>query len=276
MKNRKAPTYQFVFAAVFMVVCCTVAALFNGGLAQTTAEPLRSISHSAFQPGEKLEYRLHYGVINAGIATLEVKGVEKKIGGRSIYHMVGIGRSTGAFDWFFKVRDRYETFMDVEGVFPWLFIRDVNEGGYQIKQKYKFSPYKREVDNGKGATFTTPEAVQDMLSSFYYARTINYNEAKEGDVFTIWSFVDDEIWPLKIKYMGKDVIRVSDGKYRALKFHPVIQTGRLFEAEEDVTVWISDDGNKIPLMAQGKVLVGSVKMELTEASGLTHPSSKIK
>ena len=132
------------------------------------------------------------------------------------------------------------------------------------------------MDNGKGKTFETPEGIQDMLSSFYYARIIDFTDAKKGDVFTIWSFVDDEIWPLKIRFMGRSNIKAGGEKYRAMKFHPVVQEGRLFEHEEDVTVWISDDENKIPLLAQGKVLVGSIKMEITNYSGLANPIARVE
>jgi hypothetical protein len=236
---------------------------------------LRSINNNAFKAGEHLEYRLHYGVISAGTATLEVKKLNQKIAGREVYHVVGTGKSKGAFDWFFKVRDRYETFLDVEGVFPWLFIRDVNEGGYKIKQNYKFAQTKNKVDNGEGKSFETPNGIQDMLSAFYYARSIDYSKAKVGEVFTIWSFVDDEIWPLRIRYLGKGEIKVSGDKYKALKFCPVVQEGRLFENEDDVAVWISDDANKIPLLAEGKVMIGSIKMELTKAKGLANPSARI-
>lgn len=237
---------------------------------------LRSINNHAFKAGEVLEYRLHYGLVNAGTAKLEVKKLENKIAGREVYHIIGTGKTKGAFDWFFKVRDRYETYLDVDGVFPWMFVRNINEGGYKKQQTYKFAQSKNKVNNGEGESFETPEGIQDMLSSFYYARSIDFSNAKLGEVYTIWSFVDDEIWPLKIRYMGKDEIKVSGQKYKAIKFHPVVQEGRLFENEEDVTVWISDDENKIPLLAQGKVMVGSVKMELIKAKGLANPSSKIK
>ena len=241
-----------------------------------TPSKLRSIKHGAFKNGEKLEYRLHYGLVNAGTATLEVKKIDKKIAGREVYHIIGSGRTKGAFDWFFKVRDSYETYLDVEGVFPWMFVRDVNEGGYKIKQTYKFSQTKNKVDNGEGKSFETPNGVQDMLSAFYYARSIDYSNAKVGEIFTIWSFVDDELWPLKIRYLGKDKIKVSGDKYKALKFCPVVQEGRLFKDETDVSVWISDENNKIPLLAQGKVMIGSVKMELTKANGLANPIASIK
>lgn len=236
---------------------------------------LRNVEVNSFQPGEVLEYRLHYGVINAGTAKLEVNKMDKKIEGREVFHIVGTGQSKGAFDWFFKVRDRYETIFDAEGAFPWVFLRDVNEGGYKIKQNYKFVQKQNKVINEKGLEFKTPEGIQDMLSSFYYARTIDFSKAKKDEIFTIWSFVDDEIWPLKIKFAGRETVKVEGKKYKAMKFHPVIQTGRLFKHETDVSVWISDDVNKIPLLAEGKVLVGSVKMELTSYKGLVGPISKV-
>ena len=110
---------------------------------ETEAVPtIRNINHNAFKAGEQLEYRLHYGIINAGTAKLEVKPLGQKIAGREVYHIVGSGKTKGAFDWVFKVRDTYETFLDVDGVFPWAFKRDVNEGGYKIKQNYKFCLYR--------------------------------------------------------------------------------------------------------------------------------------
>lgn len=248
----------------------------NAQITDTNNFKLRNVDVSAFKPGEVLEYRLHYGVINAGTAKLEVNKMDKKIDGREAFHIVGTGQSRGAFDWFFKVRDRYETVFDAEGAFPWVFIRDVNEGGYKIKQNYKFAQKQNKVYNEKGKEFVAPEGIQDMLSSFYYARTIDFTNAKKGDIYTIWSFVDDQIWPLKIKFAGRETVKVEGNKFRAMKFHPVIQTGRLFKNEEDVSVWISDDINKIPILAEGKVMVGSVKMELTSYKGLAGPISKVE
>ena len=129
---------------------------------------LRSIDHHAFKDGEVLEYRLHYGVINAGTAKLEVKKIQKKVLGRDIYHIVGSGKSRGAFDWFFKVRDKYETYLDVDGVFPWVFVRNISEGGYKKHQTYKFSQTKNVVDNGKGKKYEIPNGVQDMLLSLIH------------------------------------------------------------------------------------------------------------
>ena len=237
---------------------------------------LRKINHNAFKAGEVLEFRLHYGFINAGSAKIEVNKLDKKIKGRDVYHIVGTGQTEGAFDWFFKVRDRYETYLDVEGVFPWVFVRDINEGGYKKKQKYQFYQDKKIVETHKGEKHQIPEGVQDMLSSFYYSRTLDYSNAKVGEVFTIWSFVDNEIWPLKIRYMGKSNVTLGKTTYKAIKFHPVTQKGRIFDKEEDVTFWVSDDENKVPLMIEAKALVGAIKVELKNTKELTHPLAIVK
>ncbi|CAG0966245.1 MAG: DUF3108 domain-containing protein [Bacteroidetes bacterium] len=232
---------------------------------------LRTINYAAFKPGEVLEYRLHYGVVDAGTARLEVKNSTLNVSGREVLHVVGTGQSRGAFDWFYKVRDRYETYMDAKGVFPWLFVRRVNEGGYKINQDYKFFQAQNKVDNGKGNTFEVPEGVQDMLSAFYYARTIDFSSAKVGDIYTIPAFVDDEVFPLKIKYGGIEKIKVGKEYFECMKFHPVVQQGRIFSKEDDLTAWITNDKNKIPVLAQAKVLVGSIKMEITKYEGVANP-----
>jgi hypothetical protein len=234
------------------------------------------VENKAFTAGERLEYRLHYGFIEAGVAELKVEKLAKKINGREIYHMVGNGKSKGTFDWFFKVRDRYETYVDAEGLFPWMFIRRVDEGGYKFSQDYVFYQHKQKVKTQDNKEFEVPLGVQDMLSAFYYARNMDFSKAKIGDVFTITTFVDDEVWPLKIKYAGKDVVKVNGVKYKALKFHPVIQAGRIFKSEDDLNVWISDDNNKIPLLAEAKILVGSIKMELDDYEGLKSPLAVVK
>ncbi|MFT7079023.1 MAG: hypothetical protein ACJAZC_000551 [Cryomorphaceae bacterium] len=236
---------------------------------------LPAIDQIAFGEGEYLRFRLHYGLIDAGEAELNVYKSNKKYEGRDALHVVGTGKTLGAFNWFFKVRDRYETYLDEEGVFPWEFVRDIREGGYEKQQTYSFHQHKAAVSTNKGDTFKIPPLSQDMLSSFYFARTIDFSNARIGEVFTIPTFVDGEEYPLKIRYLGKENLKSRTGTYRCLKFVPVVQEGRVFKEEEDMTVWITDDKNKIPVLAQAKVLVGSIKMELVEYHNLSNPIAKI-
>lgn len=261
--------------AVLVFLSCTIALLSFNTSNSSSDGPLRSFKNEAFKRGEFLSFRLHYGFMEAGIATLEVKEEVKELGTRKTYHVVGTGVSKGAFDWFFKVRDRYETYIDEEALLPWLFIRRVNEGGYIINQNLVFSHYKNTV-NSNGKDFDVPDNIQDMVSAFYYTRCLDYTNAKEGEIFCIPSFVDDEVFSLKIKYIGKEIIKTDLGKFKCIKFRPVLQKGRIFKSEEDLNIWVTDDNNHIPIRIEAKILVGSIKMDLESYKGLANPISKVE
>jgi hypothetical protein len=253
---------------------------FEGSLPQTGTtkldEPkLRVVDNKAFKRGEILKYRVHYGWIEAGEAIIQVTDEKHQIDGRNAFHVIGIGYSKGSFDWFFKVRDRYESYIDEEAILPWKFVRRVNEGGYIINQDYKFNHYQKTVD-ANGVNYNTPENVQDMISSFYFARNIDFTNAKKGDIFTISSFVDKEVFDLKIKYVGRETIKTDLGKIKCLKFHPVVQKGRIFKSEDDLNVWISDDYNHIPIKAEAKVIVGTVSMDLVQYANTAVPLGFVK
>ncbi len=240
------------------------------------AKDLPSKPNEAFKAGEILSYRLHYGLMDAGVILMEVKPQILEVSGRKVYHIVGNGYSKGTFDWFFKVRDRYETFVDKDAMLPWMFVRRVNEGGYIINQDYTFNHYTNKVDVGDGQKIEIPSGTQDMISAFYSARNIDLTNAKIGDVFTINSIVDKEIWPLKIRYVGKEQLTCDIGTFNCVKFRPIVQKGRIFKSEDDLNVWLTDDKNHIPLRAQAKLLVGSIKLDITSARNLANPTSEVK
>lgn len=242
---------------------------------ETEEKDFIKVRQTAFKPGEKLTYRLSYGAFDAGEAVLTVDESEKTVQGRKLWRVRGIGKTISAFEWFYKVNDRYESYMDAEAMFPWLFIRRVDEGGYIINQDYVFHQHKNVVDNGEGKKFDIPDLCQDMISSFYYARTFDFSKAKKGDVYTVNIFLDDELYPAKIKYLGKEDVKIRKGKFRCHKFAPIVQEGRVFNSEEDLSVWITDDGNKIPILATANIKVGKLKMHLTGWEGLMNPMSRI-
>ena len=239
-------------------------------LTHSNAQELRTLKETAFKRGEVLNYRIHYGFIDAATASIEVKNENTLIGGRSTFHIVGIGVTKSSFDWFFKVRDRYETYLDEQALVPWLFIRRVNEGGYIINQNMVFNQIKHTV-NSNGKIFNVIPNIQDMLSSFYYARCFDFSNAKKGDLFDVPSFVDNKLFNLQIKFIKRETIKTDFGKIKCLVFVPVLQTGRIFKNEEDMKVWITDDDNHIPIRAEAQILVGSIKMDLQSYSGLANP-----
>lgn len=241
--------------------------LFSNMLFATSPKKLRTVQNQAFLPGETLKFRIHYGFMDAGEATLEVKPAIESFAGRNCYHVVGTGKSTGAFDWFFKVRDRYESMVDTSAMIPWFFIRRVNEGGYIINQNVTFNHYHDSARSEK-KTIGIPEYTQDLISSFYYARTIDFQNAKPGDVFSINGYLDDQIIPLNLKFVGREYIKSKKGTFRCLKLRPMLIEGRVFKDEEDMTIWVSDDVNKIPVRVQTEILVGSIKMDLVDFKNL--------
>jgi hypothetical protein len=115
-----------------------------------------------------------------------------------------------------------------------------------------------------------------MLSSFYYARLIDYSKAEIGDIFIVPVFVDDKVEFIRIIYKGKETIKTKMGKYRCIKFNPLVLEGRVFKDDDDLSVWISDDDNKIPILIQSKIVVGTLKAELIAYEGLANSVAKIK
>lgn len=255
----------FFFAASAMLVGITSSGLVS----------YPSVSNSAFKTGEELRYRVTYGFMDAGEAILSVNSTSRKGASRSLYHVKGTGKTLGGFNTFYKVVDTYESYVDQKSIMPWYFVRDVNEGGYKINQKYTFKQNYSKVNNGS-KDFNVPMGIQDMLSSFYRARTLDFKDMKKGDQFSFKCFMDDEVYDMKIKYIGDEEIKIRKGKFKCHKFVPVVQTGRYFENEEDLQVWVTNDKNKIPVLVKAKIPVGTVKLHLVEWSGLKNElSSKV-
>jgi len=251
------------------------------------AQTLRTVTNTAFIRGESIRYKVYYdailtGKVNAGEAELDVKDENKLIVNRSTYHVVGLGLTKGAFNIFFKVVDRYETYIDEQSIVPWLFIRRVNEGGYKISQDVTFNQFKNvasSLNNKNNVTTTTvvSENIQDIISAFYYARTLDFTNAKLGQEYPVPFFIDDSVYTSKIIYEGKENVTIDVGKFRCLKFKPMMATGSVFKDPYPMTLWITDDKNHVPILAESAILVGSVKLELIKYSGLANAlTSKIE
>jgi len=229
----------------------------------------------AFSGGEYLKFRVHYGIINAGYATLEIK--DETLTGKRVFHVVGKGYSTGMTKFFFNVEDVYESYIDKDTRNPYKFVRKINEGGYTKNQEGFFNQktnkvlvkdYKHKTEK----TFDFSENTQDILSSFYYLRNYpNINKMKAGESVIIDMFFDNETTKFKLKLVGREDIKTKFGIVSAMIFRPLVQSGRIFKEEESLTVWISDDYNKIPLRIKATLLVGSLKADLEEYKGLNNP-----
>lgn len=229
----------------------------------------------AFSGGEYLKFRVHYGIINAGYATLEVK--EELYAGQAVYHVLGKGYSTGMTKFFFNVEDVYESYIDTDTGYPYKYVRKINEGGYTKNQEGFFNQntnkvlvkdYKHKTEK----TFDFSKNTQDILSSFYYLRNHpKVNHMNPGDSIVLKMFFDNETTNFKLKLVGKEDIKTKFGLVSCLVFRPLVQSGRIFKEEESLTIWISDDYNKIPLRIKATLLVGSIKADLEDYKGLTNP-----
>ncbi|MDD3875903.1 MAG: DUF3108 domain-containing protein [Bacteroidales bacterium] len=245
------------------------------------SQELRVWKNEAFGKGEKITYRAYYdsfltGNVNAGEASLEIQRESKVVAGRNTMHVVGLGKTKGLFNLFFKVVNRYETFIDERAIVPLLFIRRTDEGGYKISQDVTFNQYTHKAISNT-ATVNVVENVQDIISAFYYARTMDASHLSVGDEIPINFFLDDSVYVTKIIYEGVENVNIRLGTFRCLRFKPMVLTGTVFKQPYPMTLWISDDKNKIPVLAQSGILVGSVKLELMKYSGLRNPlTSKIR
>lgn len=237
--------------------------------------PLITLSQNAFSDGEWFKFRVHYGFLNAGYASMEVK--ETYLNNKNIFHVVGKGWSTGAVHAFFKVRDNYETFIDKNNGLPYRFIRQIDEGGHTRDIQIDFNhnlnkAYVKDKKHNQDNTYTVPDNVQDMLSAFYYLRNdLNGRHLVQGQEFKLNMFYGDESHDFKLKFLGREVIKTKFGKIATLKFRPYVLAGRVFEEKESLTFWVSDDKNKMPVKISAKLAVGSLDASLEEFKGLKHP-----
>ena len=232
------------------------------------------IRNTAFSANEVLVYNVFYSVIglyvNAGTATFTTR--LEHLDGKPVYHVIGAGNSNSSYDWIFKVRDRYETYFDTTYLLPIKFIRNVDEGGYKKHEDVTFNRQNNTATTTSGV-FKVPNCVQDVLSSIYYARNIDFSRYKIDDKIPFSMFLDNQVYNLYIRYLGKETVKTRYGKFHAIKFKPLLVKGTIFEGGEKMTVWVSDDRNHIPLRVESPIAVGSIKVDMMQYRNLRYPLS---
>jgi len=225
-----------------------------------------AIPNDCYKAGEQLKYLVHFGFIDGGVAGLFLE--ELDVNGRKIHHAKATGKSVGIAEKLFKVRDVYETFMDAETGLPVKAIRDINEDNYKYYDEVLFNRNENFVITKRKGKVKVPEKTMDVLSAFYYLRRAKFNDLKQGDLITLVTYFDDDTLLLQIRYKGIETIKTKFGKINCLKFSPVVEPGRIFDSEDDLTIWVSNDKNFLPIRVQLDLLVGSVKCDLVEYQGI--------
>ncbi|ETZ24465.1 DUF3108 domain-containing protein [Pedobacter sp. V48] len=240
------------------------------------AQELPFVKEPVFQPGEVLTYKLKYGFITAAEGTLKVLNSDLKFDGKPTYRLSVDGVTSGTFDVFYKIRDHYDSYIDMVNLKPYFFQENIREGGYRRQDKARFNQDERKVVATKGTFIAPSSQTFDLVSSYYFARSLDVSKMKSGDFVKLNYFLSDEISQLQIQYLGKEVIKTKLGKISCLKFSPSIKPGRIFRKDSKLYLWITDDGNRVPVKAQVEILVGSVIMEIKSADGLRYPLAIVK
>lgn len=227
----------------------------------------------AYQDGEKITYRIHYGLVNAGYASIEVN--DTIINNQFINHVNGKGWTTGMLRWVFPVKDNYQSFINSKTGLPVRAIRKLKEGSYTKNVELFFNKDSVvTVDHKKNKTkIVAAKNVQDMISAFYYLRNnvpedLEINESVEIDMF-----FDRQKYPFKLVKLREEKLETKFGKIDCIVFRPVVKSGRVFKEKESLTLWVTADKNRIPVRVKAELAVGSLKADIYKYTGLTHPSS---
>jgi hypothetical protein len=229
----------------------------------------------SYKSGEKVQYLIHYGVINGGIATLELRTDTLK--GKEVLHAVMMAKTTGITDAVFKVLDIYESFIDPASELPVRAIRNIREGRYTKYNDVRFDHKSRAdstiLKSDLSGVHVVQKGMHDIISAFYWLRNrvLPAGNLRKGQVITIMTWFADELYPIRLRYMGMDEVRTKSGKLKCHKFNPVTEKGRLFKTEEDVSFWLTADKNYLPVKIRFDIFVGSFTIEMVNYEGLVGP-----
>lgn len=247
---------------------CIVGILIVNGLFSQT-----SVRNNAFQVGEQLDYNVKYssalGEFIAGKATVRIDeciGEDGSIG----YHYVGTGETNNFFDIFYEVVDRFESKVDSNSLLPFNFIRNTSEGTY-VHNDTVFFDRERNTAFTMRKELLIPTDVHDIVSAVFFMRTLSVEDFGADSIYQLNFYLDDSVYNSVIKFEGRGIIETDWGWLPCLVVRPKLAIGEVFTNNYPMLVWITDDENHIPVMAESEIVVGSVKMELSDYKGLKNP-----
>jgi len=238
---------------------------------------ITKLNNPAFGYGEKLEYRMHYGPFNAGYASLEIMPEPVVLNGKKTMNIKCSARSSRTIDALYnKVRNDYESFLDVDAMVPLKYTKKIEEGKYRDSDFALFDHENKRINTKKGNITDAPNQVQDLVSVYYWSRLWDVSNAKIGDTYPTEFYMDGKVYNYSIKFLGREKVKVDAGKFNAIKIRPQVKTGDLFKSEDALTLWVSDDDNHMVLKVESEIFIGSVAMSLTSFQNLKNaPKSKI-
>lgn len=249
--------------------------LASSSFTRLLGQEITSINEPVFKVGEQLSYTLKYGIFTAAQTVIRVEESDKKFNGHPAFHIIADSKTAGTFDIFYKVRNRYETYVDQTTLLPYFYTENRHESNYRHTDNVTFNHQDNKITAAKGI-FPYKGKVFDFLSAYYFSRSIDISNIHVGDKFELQYFLEDGVHTLGITYAGKEKANCSLGNFNCLKFNPTIIPGRVFRKDSKLYLWITDDKNRIPVKAHVELVVGSVTMDLTDAKNLKYPLNPLK
>jgi hypothetical protein len=235
-----------------------------------------------FKSGERLNYKVaynwHFVWVEAGKVEFSVDST--KYGDTPAYHFKSFGRTLTSYDWIFKVRDRFESLADAQSLMPFWFKQNTREGTYKVNNKFNFNYTNRQViaqtENSKSPSnkiiLPLSDTLFDVQTAVYYARSLNFDQMSPNEKIPFDLIIDGQVYEIYGRYHGKEIVENHDGiNYRCHKFSVLLVEGTIFSGGEDLFIWVTDDRNKIPILVEAKILVGSVKAYYVKGENLKFP-----
>ena len=254
----------------------TLTAILTLGVSKADKEGFCKINNFCFKNNENVSFFVFYtfaGIwLHAGTAKFTT--ALETMNNKPVWHFTGTGETLPGYDWIYRVRDRYESYVDTQTMQPMKFIRNVDEGGYK---KYENVSFNKTTNTAiaKDGVFKVPPCIQDVMSQVYYARNINFDKYKVDDKISFDIFLDNEVYHMYIRYLGRETIKTRYGKFKCIKFKPLLLKSSMFEGGEKMTVWVSDDLNRLPIRIESAISVGSVKVDMMMYNNLRHPLTSL-
>ncbi len=243
------------------------------------ADEVCATQNFAFRHGEELTYKIYYNWNFVWMAAGEV--TFRVIDEGDSYHLKVVGETYPSYDWFYKVRDYYDTWVDKETLLPFLSVRDLTEGSYTLYDRTEFDQARRRATSHRGRrkhlikehdTFSLSSCMHDMVSSIYYARNQPFEQMRPGTIFPVPVFMDKQEWPLKVAFEGTEEKKIKGlGRFRVYRFSPEVIAGYVFKEDTRLRVWATADDNRLPVLIETPLTVGYIKVVLKDYKNLRHP-----
>jgi hypothetical protein len=273
-RQKNTKRYFLLLLLGYLLICSVLDSSPNPTTRLVSTPSFAPPRNKPFIPGETLVYRVHYGWFTAGEARFEIAPQIKNFKGRPCFLFKGEGKSASSFEWFYKLHDTFDSYVDTAAFCPRYYIRHSRQGSWRFSDTVNYD-YSQSIIQGVKGKFKMVPNTQDMLSAMYYARSLSLRAAQKGDVFPIPIFLDDGIYNVGVKVLGKEIIETKLGRARCIKLAPILIAGRVFKGKEDMIVWVTDDKNLLPLRIESPVIVGSVSIDIKHYENLKYPISAI-